>query len=157
MRPPMRSRWWIAPEPGGSCSPSLSGGSRSEKMAELNQINRDDPAKYLSHADCHMTAQTIMGSTDKPSGIEDREKAVVRNLSTPELDPIPKSATEGKMSDHGANRVLDQFLIQAVPEFSRRLARGLDATVAQLPGGRQVARGGGYAAAVDDIGRRVAG
>src|SRR2546428_6645882 len=89
-------------------------------MGTLNQINKQDPTKYMSHADCHMTAQTIMGSRDEPSGIKDSEKAIVTGFTEDELtqtaiEPIAKAKTEGKISDHGANRVLDQFLITALP------------------------------------------
>lgn len=136
-----------------------------QTLDTLNKLNlKDDPGPYLTHADCHMTAQTIMGSTDEGSGIHDKEKAIVTGFSEDDLgresviEPIPKETTEGKISDHGANRVLDQFLITALPRFAQRLEAALNA---HMEGQEEEARnsriGKLYAATIAEIRGRMGG
>lgn len=107
------------------------GGRLPSLMKDLDALNKSSDV-YLSHADCHMTAQTIMGSTDEPSSVANYELGVVGGLdplddsALAKLKPIPKPDTEsGKMSDHGGNRVLDRFLMTALPVFAGRLEDAL--------------------------------
>lgn len=100
------------------------------EMQELDKINKVKDAPYMSHADCHMTAQTIMGSTENLSNIAGGEKAIVEGFAEnaeTAVEPIEKKVADQKgWASHGANRVLDAFIIEAVPKFAARLKAQVD-------------------------------
>lgn len=105
-------------------------GINQPEMKELDRVNKADPDVYLSHADCHLTAQTIMGSTENLSNVGGGEKAIVEGLeedAETTVEPIDKKVTDDKRwASHGANRGLDAFLIAAMPKLADRLQEAID-------------------------------
>ena len=89
---------------------------------DLSTENEDGDA-YLSHADCHMTAQTVMGSSSSIAGHDDTERPVVGNqrLAPVTNKQLEDAALTGKTSTHVANRGLDAFYIHAMPLFAQTL------------------------------------
>lgn len=73
--------------------------------------------EYVSPADCHVAAQTVMGSDDMPSGLQDTEKAVIADDGDGSKT-IDSSTHGGK---HMANRAKHGFFEDAMPRFSTHL------------------------------------
>jgi hypothetical protein len=103
------------------------------KLVGLNKARQDqlgasqeatEDKQYVSWADCHRTAQTIMGSEDSSSGIADQERVVMKGLDTL-VEPIPKSRISELpgASDHGANRAMHGFFAAAMPKLHARLEK----------------------------------
>jgi len=80
---------------------------------------------FVSWADCHRTAQMVMGSVDQPSGIGDTERPALRGTDG-ELSvmPIPKAQVPSipSASDSGANRAMHAFFNTAIPKFVGEIA-----------------------------------
>jgi hypothetical protein len=81
---------------------------------------------YVSWADCHRTAQSIMGSEDTASGIQDKEHSVIQ---TPEgeitVAPIAKQIIKEipYASDHGANRAMHGLFDATMEKFKEMLIK----------------------------------
>jgi hypothetical protein len=110
---------------------SKTGAESHEKLVRMNAPRQqglrpsDEAVKetqFVSWADCHRTAQTIMGSEDTASGIEDREGVVMKGLDEP-IRPVPKSRTKeiAGATDHGANRAMHGFFGAAMPKMRQKL------------------------------------
>ncbi|MDI1431167.1 hypothetical protein [Polyangium sorediatum] len=86
---------------------------------DLAILNAQDTSKHVSHADCHLNSQTVMGSDDHPLGLDDSEQVVIKapDNSMRLLPPVNKTAYKGN-SDAGANRAMYATLLYAVPEFA---------------------------------------
>jgi hypothetical protein len=86
-----------------------------------------DGGLYVSWADCHRTAQTIMGSEDKSSGLLDTERMQCTvNGEVREITPIPKGLIKDAIptaSDSIANRNMHAFYQMAMPEFVKELKK----------------------------------
>ncbi len=77
-------------------------------------------ADFLSWADCHRTAQLIMGSEDQPGGVDDTERIVVGTGDGKRtLQPLPRGAVQHirKGKDSGAARALYGMLDGCLPDF----------------------------------------
>ncbi|AVO38765.1 hypothetical protein [Pukyongiella litopenaei] len=77
-------------------------------------------ADFLSWADCHRTAQLIMGSEDQPGGVDDSERIVVGTGDGKRaLQPLPRGAVQHirKGKDSGAARALYGMLDACLPGF----------------------------------------
>lgn len=107
-----------------------------EAHTKLLDINRERQSKtgaeaevveeeqYVSWADCHRTAQTIMGSEEHNSGIGDTER--VRMKGVAELvAPVPKAQISQipLATDHGANRAMHGMFAKAMPSLRARLEK----------------------------------
>jgi hypothetical protein len=77
---------------------------------------------FVSWADCHRTAQTIMGSEDTPFAIMDREHILVGGKT---VAPLSKAAigsgSIAAATDHGSNRGMHALFNRAMPEFAKTL------------------------------------
>ena len=99
-------------------------GPRQTETEAATAVDRDH--QYVSWADCHRTAQTIMGSQDKASGGDDTEHAVMHTAEGPRtIAPVSttdiRKITHG--SDNGANRAMHGMFNEAMPEFRDQLIR----------------------------------
>ncbi|MRG95451.1 hypothetical protein [Polyangium spumosum] len=93
---------------------------------ELAQLNAQPNQPYQSHADCHLTAQTIMGSDDAPAGLDNTEQPVIRgpNDDYTLLEPVRNAKVFHNLnSDAGANRAMYAFFLHAMPLFAPILGR----------------------------------
>ncbi|MDC0745472.1 hypothetical protein [Polyangium mundeleinium] len=89
---------------------------------DLAILNGQDTSKHVSHADCHLTSQTVMGSDDNPIGSDDSEQVVIvaPDNGLRLLPPLNKSLYKLN-SDAGANRAMYSTLLYAIPEFGALL------------------------------------
>ena len=92
--------------------------SPRKNFLEQNEVN--NKVKYLSPADCHIAAQTVMGSEDFPSGVQDNEKAVIKgdDGNAKQLTSATGDQFGGK---HLANRAKHSFFEDAMPRFATLL------------------------------------
>lgn len=113
-----------------SVKPQLQSLAATSEHSKLSTINADRQSKtsggpateksYVSWADCHRTAQTIMGSEDTTSGIRDQEHVRVGGVTVPPVLKAKMSAIAGA-TDHGANRAMHALFQKAMPEFAETL------------------------------------
>jgi hypothetical protein len=92
------------------------------KLAEANQSGKG----YVSWADCHRTAQTIMGSEAHNSGVEDSEHVMVGGTAVAPLEKkrIDQGEIQGA-TNHGANRGMHAMFQRAMPDFADELRKKL--------------------------------
>jgi hypothetical protein len=110
----------------------------AESHAKLLKLNQERQAstegskpvgkdqQYVSWADCHRTAQSIMGSEDTASGIKDTEHVLIPSPTGPKsIPPIPKqiSKTIASASDFGANRAMHALFNETMPAFKEQLIK----------------------------------
>ena len=94
-----------------------------ERQQKIGTGQQADAGKeYVSWADCHRTAQTIMGSEEKNSGIGDTERVVMKGTKDL-VAPIPKDKIQAipNATDHGANRAMHGFYAAAMPNLKKKL------------------------------------
>ena len=100
-------------------------GINQPEMVELDKINKVTDAPYMSHADCHLTAQTIMGSTENLSNIGGGEKAIVEGLEADAetaVEPIEKKVADQKgWASHGGEPRAGRVPRPGRPEVRRPL------------------------------------
>lgn len=86
-----------------------------------------DDGDFVSWADCHRTAQLIMGSEDQPGGVADTEKLIIGHGEDKKaMTPLGRGGVQYLVNgkDSGASRALYGMLGGCVPDFLTGLLDG---------------------------------
>ncbi|MEO0401144.1 MAG: hypothetical protein AAF214_02095 [Pseudomonadota bacterium] len=121
VRPVFDTTHVATPDPLGRDDHTVLQAINTKRQAELEGgAPAEDESKFVSWADCHRTAQIIMGSEDQPGGFGDVERPVCRGTRGEiVVEPVSMSGIQfiENGSNSGANRAMHGFFNTAIPTF----------------------------------------